>query len=47
MYNDLKEKISPEQRQLLLKYSDNWIDLLNEEIKGLTKYMLIDFEEER
>ena len=47
MYKDLKENISPEQQQLLLKYSDNWIELVNEEIKGLTKYMLADFEEER
>lgn len=47
MYNDLKENLSPSQQQLLLRYSDNWIDLVNEKIKGLTKYMLIDFEEER
>ena len=47
MYKELKEKLTLEQQQLLLQYSDNWQDIINEEINGITEYMLADFEEER
>ena len=47
MYNDLKLTLTPTQQHLLLEYADNWIDILNEEINGLTQHMLADFEEER
>lgn len=47
MFKDLKGKLTPEQQNLLSKYSDNWIDLLNEEVEELTQHILKDFEEER
>lgn len=47
MFNHLKENLTPEQQNLLFQYSDNWIDLLNEEVEELTQYILKDFEEER
>ena len=47
MYNDLQLTLTPTQQHLLLEYSDNWQDILNEEINGLTQYMLADFEEEK
>lgn len=47
MFNDLKENLTPEQQTLLSKYSDNWLELLNEEVEELTQYILKDFEEER
>ncbi len=47
MFNDLKENLTPEQQKLLSKYSDNWLELLNEEIDELTQQILKDFEEER
>lgn len=47
MFNDLKETLTPEQQTLLSKYSDNWLDLLNEEVDELTQQILKDFEEER
>lgn len=47
IFNDLKETLTPEQQKLLSKYSDNWLDLLNEEVDELTQQILKDFEEER
>lgn len=47
MFNDLKENLTPEQQTLLSQYSDNWLELLNEEVEELTQYILKDFEEER
>lgn len=47
MFKDLKGMLTPEQQNLLSKYSDNWIDLLNEEVEELTQHILKDFEEER
>ncbi len=47
MFNNLKETLTPEQQALLSKYSDNWLELLNEEVDELTQQILKDFEEER
>ncbi|MBO5397762.1 MAG: hypothetical protein J6A36_02350 [Clostridia bacterium] len=47
MYNDLKLTLSPTQQHLLLEYSDNWQDIINEEINELTKQILADFEQEK
>jgi len=47
MFNNLKENLTPEQQKLLSQYSDNWLELLNEEVEELTQYILKDFEEER
>ncbi len=47
MFNDLKEQLTPEQQKLLSGYSNNWIDIINEEVQELTKQILNDFEEER
>lgn len=47
MFNDLKEKLTPEQQKLLSQYSNNWVELLNEEVEELAQYILKDFEEER
>lgn len=47
IFNDLKETLTPEQQAQLSKYSDNWLDLLNEEVDELTQQILKDFEEER
>ena len=47
IFNDLQETLTPEQQALLSKYSDNWLDLLNEEVDELTQQILKDFEEER
>lgn len=44
---NLRETLTPEQKHLLSRYSDNWFELLNEQIDELTQYMLKDFEEER
>ena len=47
MFNDLKETLTPEQQNALSKYSNNWIELLNEEVDELTQHILKDFEDER
>ena len=47
MFNDLKEQLTPEQQKLLSHYSDNWTDIINEEVQELTKQILNDFEKER
>lgn len=47
LFDNLKETLTPEQQNLLSKYSDNWIELLNEEVDELTQQILKDFEEER
>ena len=47
MFNDLKETLTPEQQNALSKYSNNCIELLNEEVDELTQHILKDFEEER
>lgn len=47
MFNDLKENLTPDLQTALSQYSDNWIDILNEEVEELTQYILKDFEEER
>lgn len=47
MFNDLKENLTSELQTALSQYSDNWVELLNEEVEELTQYILKDFEEER
>ncbi len=47
LFNDLINTLTPEQKSILSKYSDNWLELLSEEVNELTQYILKDFEEER
>ena len=43
----MKCTLTPQQQNLLSKYSDNWMYLLNEEVEELTHYILNDFEQEK
>lgn len=47
LFNNLKCTLTPQQQNLLSKYSDNWMYLLNEEVEELTQYILNDFEQEK